>query len=392
VKPSRAIRLVAKRELTQRVREKSFVVSTVFSLAVIAVVAFLPALFGDDDGFKVGLSRDVPEELRTALDGDRIVSSQGELELVDLGDVDDAEAAVESGDVDAAVTGATEVLVDQEAAPELEAILQGTARQIRVVDALEDAGVPPGDAQEALDPQPLEFRALNPSDANQDARKTVAWVGVLLLYGQLFAFGYWVALGVLEEKASRVVEIVLAKIRPTQLLAGKVIGIGLLGLSQLVTIVAVGLVVAIMSGSIDLPPGTAGIIGIVLAWFILGYAFYSCLWAVAGALVSRMEEVQSTTAPMSVLLVGSLFLAIYATGDPDSTLALVGSLLPPSAPLILPQRVAAEAASGLEAAVSIVVTAAATALLIPLAGRIYSGAIMRTGGPVKIKEAWRSVA
>jgi ABC-2 type transport system permease protein len=93
-----------------------------------------------------------------------------------------------------------------------------------------------------------------------------------------------------------------------------------------------------------------------------------------------------------VLLVGSLFLAIYATGDPDSTLALVGSLLPPSAPLILPQRVAAEAASGLEAAVSIVVTAAATALLIPLAGRIYSGAIMRTGGPVKIKEAWRSVA
>lgn len=155
---------------------------------------------------------------------------------------------------------------------------------------------------------------------------------------------------------------------------------------------AVGLTVAIVSGSIDLPPGTAGIIGIVLAWFLLGYAFYACLFAVAGALVSRMEEIQSTTAPMSVLLIGSLFVAIFALDDPDSMLAQVASFVPPSAPLVMPQRLAVEAASGLESGLSMLLTAIVTALLIPLAGRIYAGAILRLGAPVRIKDAWRSAA
>lgn len=393
MKASQAIGLVAKRELTQRVREKSFVVSTGFSLAVIAVVAFLPVLFGEDDeGFKVGVTAEVPQALRTALRSDDLVIGDGKMNLVDLADEREAVEAVRAGDVEAAVVGPTEVIVDKEAPPELEAILQGVAGQIRVTDALQDAGVPPEEAAEALDPQPLQIRALNPPDADQEARQTVAWVGVLLLYGQLFGYGYWVAMGVVEEKASRVVEIVLSKIRPSQLLAGKVIGIGLLGLGQLIIIVVVGLTVAILSGSIELPPGTAGIIGVVLAWFLLGYAFYACCFAVAGALVSRMEELQSTTAPMSVLLVGSFFLAIFALNDPESTLAQVGSFLPPSAPLIMPQRIAVEAASTLESALSMLVTAGVTALLIPLAGRIYAGAIMRAGGPVKIKDAWRSAA
>jgi ABC-2 type transport system permease protein len=392
MRAAQAIRLVANRELTQRSREKSFLVSTVFSLVVIAVVAFLPALMGDDDGFKVGVTPDVPEEMRTALTSQQVVSDQGDIDLVELEDVDRVEAAVEAGDVEAAIIGSSEVVVDREAPPELEATLQGVARQLRVVGAFAEAGVPRDQVQEALDPQPLEIRALNPVDENQEARQTVAWVGVLVLYGQLFGYGYWVSLGVVEEKASRVVEIVLSKIRASHLLAGKVIGIGLLGLAQLIIIVAVGVTVAIVTGSIDLPPGTAGIIAVVLAWFLLGYAFYSCCFAVAGALVSRMEELQSTIAPMSVLLVGSFFVAIFALEDPESTLAQIGSFLPPSAPLIMPQRLAAEAASGLESALSMLLTAAATALLVPLAGRLYAGAIMRTGGPVKIKDAWQSAA
>jgi ABC-2 type transport system permease protein len=393
VTSSRARVLVAMRELTQRVREKSFLVSTLFSLAVIAVIAFLPVLVGDEDeGFKIGVTPDVPAAMRAALTDERVLSSQGALKVIELEDADRAEEAVEAGDVDAAMTSDTEVVVDKEAPPELEAILQGVARQIRIVEAFEGAGVPAGDAREALDPQPLEIRALTPPDANEDARQTVAWVGVLLLYGQLFGYGYWVSIGVLEEKASRVVEIVLSKIRASQLLAGKVIGIGLLGLSQLIIIVAVGLTVAIVSGSIELPPGTAGIIAIVIAWFLLGYAFYACCFAVAGSLVSRMEELQSTTAPMSVLLVGSFFIAIFSLNDPDSMLAQVGSFFPPSAPLVMPQRLAVESASWLESGLSMLLTAAVTGLLIPLAGRIYAGAILRTGGTVKLREAWRSAA
>jgi ABC-2 type transport system permease protein len=393
VNPSRAIRLVAKREITQRVREKAFLVSTLFSLAVIAVVVFLPALLDNDEsGFAIGVTQDVPQEMRGALAGARVLAGGGELRLVDLDDAGAAEDAVRSGDVDAALINGTEVVVDQQAPPEFEATLQGIAQQMRVTSALRDAGVPIDRAAEALDPQPLEIRALNPPDPNEESRQGVAWVGVLLLYGQIFAYGYWVSMGVLEEKASRVVELVLSKIRPSQLLAGKVIGIGLLGLSQLLIVVGVGLAVAIATGSIDLPPGTAGVIGIVVAWFLLGYAFYACCFAVAGSLVSRMEELQSTTAPMSVLLVGSFFLAIFSLNDPDSMLARIGSFFPPSAPLIMPQRLAANAASWLESGLSMVLIVIVTAALIPLAGRIYAGAILRTGGPVKIREAWRSSA
>ena len=393
MKTSRAIALVAKREITQRVREKSFLVSTLFSLGIIALVAFLPVFFGNNDaGFKVGVTGDVPAALRSALDGAPVVSGDGKLRLVDLDDPSVAEDAVADGDVDAAVINSAEVVVNEEAAPELEATLQAIARQVRVATTLQDAGVSSDGAARALDPQPLQIRALNPPAPNQDARQTVAWIGVLLLYGQLFGYGYWVSMGVLEEKASRVVELVLSKIRPSQLLGGKVIGIGLLGLSQLLIIVGVGLAITIATGSIELPPDTAGIVGIVVVWFLLGYAFYACCFAVAGSLVSRMDELQSTTAPMSVLLVGSFFLAIFSLDDPNSALARFGSFFPPSAPLVMPQRLAVDAASWLESGLSMLLIVVLTAALVPLAGRIYAGAILRTGGPVKLRDAWRSAA
>jgi ABC-2 type transport system permease protein len=110
----------------------------------------------------------------------------------------------------------------------------------------------------------------------------------------------------------------------------------------------------------------------------------------AGALVSRQEELQSTTTPLSFLLIGSFFLAIQANNARGSLLAMISSLLPFSAPLTMPQRMPLREATWIEGALAL--TCAAAAALIPLAGRVYEGAVLRMGAPVKLKEAWRGAS
>ncbi len=184
----------------------------------------------------------------------------------------------------------------------------------------------------------MRVSALDPPEEDKTERSGLASIGAVILLSQVFGYGYWLATGVVEEKSSRVVEILLAKVRPAQLLAGKVIEIGVLALIELVVLVAVGLTVAVVRGSIELPSGTAEIIALVVVWFLLGYAFYSSAFAVSGALVSLVEELQSSTAPMSMILFASFFVGIASTNNPDSTLATVASYLPTSAPLAMPQR------------------------------------------------------
>ena len=185
------------------------------------------------------------------------------------------------------------------------------------------------------------MRSLEPVDEDAQSKRAIATVAVFLLYGQLIGYCFAVAMGVVEEKSTRVVEVLLAAVRPVQLLAGKIVGIGLVGLIQLAIIGVIGLVVAVAANVITLPPDAAGTIGSVLLWFLLGYAFYSSMFAVAGAIVSRQEELQNTATPLNLLLVASFFIAFSSsvTGA-DSTLARVSSFLPPVAPLVMPLRIA----------------------------------------------------
>jgi ABC-2 type transport system permease protein len=262
---------------------------------------------------------------------------------------------------------------------------------VRAQQTLERAGVGQGDIHAALAPPPLPVRSLEPVDEDAQSKRRIATVAVFLLYGQLIGYCVAVATGVVEEKATRVVEVLLAAVRPVQLLAGKIIGIGLVGLLQLTIIGVAGLVAATAAGVITLPPDAATTIGSVLLWFLLGYGFYSSLFAVAGAIVSRQEEVQNTTTPLNLLLVGSFFVAFSASlGNTGTTLSRVTSFLPPTAPLVMPLRIAGGDAALWEVAASIGIMLAATVAVVMLASRLYEGAILRTGARVKLRDAWRS--
>jgi ABC-2 type transport system permease protein len=388
-----AIKLVMRREIVERIREKAFLYSTGVSLLLIAGAAALPAFIGDDDGgFDVGFVGAAPSEIQRSAADPTLSAVDVVITPREYEDRAAAESALEAEEIDAAVVDGKQLIGREEVPAELQAFLPEVSSRLRLLETLNEAGVPPGQIQEALNPAPLEVSALDPPEQDQDEKSGLASIGSIILFLQVFGYGYWVSMGVVEEKSSRVVEIILAKIRPAQLLAGKVIGIGLLGLMQLILIVGVGLTIAVATGSIELPSGTGEIIALVLVWFLLGYAFYSSLFAVSGALVSRVEELQSSTAPMSILLFASYFIGITATNNPDSTLATVASYLPPSAPLAMPQRAIVGDASGVEVVLSMAITLAAAAALIPIAGRLYTGGILRMGGVVKLREAWRSSA
>jgi ABC-2 type transport system permease protein len=217
---------------------------------------------------------------------------------------------------------------------------------------------------------------------------------VLLLYGQLFGYGIWVASGVIEEKASRVVEMLLSAIRARQLLLGKIIGIGVLGLAQLLVISGFALTLALATGAIqtELFTTALGTIGLVIGWFILGFAFYATLFAAAGSLVTRMEELQNVIVPINLTILVSFFISIGALQDPNGRLQVLASLLPTSSALAMPVRIVVGAATPWQIVLSLVLLIGSTILLIPFAARLYSGAVLRTRGRVKIREAWRSAA
>ncbi len=390
----KVVRLVAGREVRERLGSKAFRISTGVSLLIILTVAILPGLIRDDGPttYDVGVFGAETEQLAARLPAvAAVVADDVRVNVRRLADAGQAGRLVGSGELDVAV-GDGQLVVEEELDDRLGFLVQEANRQVEVAAALAEAGVSADVARRALAPEPLEVGALDPRSEEQSTREGLVFFGTILLYGQLLGFGYWVASGVVEEKASRVVEILLAKAPAAQLLAGKIVGIGVLGLVQLVGFVVLGLVVASASGSVDLPPETVPVAIQVVAWFVLGFAFYSCLFAMGGALASRAEELQSTTTPLSFLAMGSFFAAIFAGGDPDGTVAQVATYLPPSAPLVLPIRVAAGEVGAGTVVLSVAIVLVSIAAVVALAARVYAGGAMHLRGQLKLRAALRGAA
>jgi ABC-2 type transport system permease protein len=269
-------------------------------------------------------------------------------------------------------------------------LVQTSAHAAAVEAVFEQHDVPQAERDLAAREAPLDQLALEPRSQQQDKEAGVAFIGVLLLYGQLFGYGTWVATGVIEEKASRVVEMLLSAIRPKQLLAGKIIGIGALGLGQLAVIGGFAITLAALTGAIDKPVAAIGPAVLVFAWFVLGFAFYASLFAAAGSLVSRMEELQNVIVPINLTILVSFIISIGALEDPNSTLSIVASILPVSAALAMPVRIVLGAATPPQIALSLVLLIGSAIVLVPVGARLYAGAVLRTGARVKLRDAWRA--
>ncbi len=386
--PRRMWPIVARREFVERARDRGFQVSTAITLLLLVGVIVISAAFNRPTSFDlvvVGAGSEVlGGKVRVAAD-----ALGFEVHVLALPDRAEAERAVDAGDADAALVNGDAIVVRDEPPEQLVGLIQAVSLRERSRQALVAAGLSDEQVDAALLQRPLPVDALEPVDARRGESATVAFVGVLLLYGQLFAYGYWVAAGVVEEKSSRVVEVLLATLRPSHLLRGKILGIGLLGLLQLLLIGLVGLFASNAVGSLEFPSGAIATMGVVLVWFVLGFFFYAGLFAVAGSIVTRQEDLQTTMTPLTILIVASFIIGLSATGDPDSTLAVVASLLPFSSPLVMPTRIVLGEAAPWEVVASLAISVGATAALIPIATKIYSRALLRPGR-VRIRQVLRA--
>jgi ABC-2 type transport system permease protein len=384
-----AMALVARREFMQRARDRSFFVSTAITIGIIVLVVVFPRVlnFGADE-YAVAFSGPDGAAMQA------VAQAQAELADVDLtavavADPDEAEALVRNSELDAYVEGDA-VVVERDLPSSLRVVLENAHSAVSGTRALEDAGIDPDQVASALDTARLELVTLDPEADERTTRGGIAFIGALVLYGQLLGYGFWVALGVVEEKSSRVVEVLLSAIPARALLAGKVLGIGLLGLTQLLVISVVAVGAATLAGSLALEASMLQPIGLVLGWFVLGYVAYACLSAAAAARVSRQEELQNATTPLTMLAMVSFFASFYVFFNTGGAGPTVVSMIPPVSALAMPIRMARGDAAPWEVGLALVLMVGLIVGLVVVAGRVYEGAVLRMGAKVPLAEAWRS--
>jgi len=383
-------RLVARRDFWVRIRERSFLFSTLINIAVISILVLARASSAGGAGPSFDLGYVGPSSIATgAAQLGHDAQPPIPIAVRAFADRATADAALRDGSVDA-VVDANELIGFTGIPDLLSSLVEASARNAAVTALLDEHQVPQTERDAANDPTPLVLAVLQPAPPHRSENAAVAFVGVLLLYGQLFGYGIWVASGVIEEKASRVVEMLLSAIRPKQLLLGKIVGIGTLGLAQLIVISSFAIGLAFATNAINVSSSAFGAAGLVIGWFILGFAFYATLFAAAGSLVTRMEELQNVIVPINLTILVSFIISIGSLQDPNSTLALVASILPVSAALAMPVRIVLGAATGWQIALSLTLLIGSAVALVPVGGRLYAGAVLRTGSRVKLRDAWRA--
>ena len=384
-----SIRLVAQREFTTRVHTKAFLISVAAILALIVggtIVASIVA--NDDDPTTVAVAGE-SDQLSSALTTSAKTLDEP-LELSSAAETQ-ARADVRDGEVDVAVIseadGTFTVVSEKDLSGDIRAVVETAVQRVGLDRALAAQDVDPEKFADDIAGASIAVDVLDPSDPDKGQRVVLAYIAVFLLFFAVYMYGLYVAMGVVEEKASRVVELLLSTIKPLDLLVGKVLGIGAVGLLQIVLFGATGLVAGIATGLITVAGTAVTLLCFVVIWYILGFTFFAMLYAAFGSLVSRQEDVNSSTMPLSILAFATFFVAQSALSDPDVGWIRTLAWIPPFSSTVMPLRIAAGVTSPLEMIATIVIMLVAIAVAAVFAARIYENSVLNTGGRQTLKSA-----
>ena len=390
--------MIARREIKTRMLTKANIISMAVMLAVIVIGAFVGNYFLDRDAAAPERSVALEQSVSALQPHLELAAEQQKIELrVSTMTADDATAAlVSAGDdaIDAFLSGdpaSPKMLVAEQPDADVLALVGAAVRSYVITDQISALGGDPG-AFEALVPAAAPtVEALVPASQSgyEGPAYGISMVMISLLLGALISSGSIIAMGVVEEKTSRVVEILLATIKPTQLLAGKVLGIGAYGLFQIVVLAgALAGALAALGLTADFEVNIGASLALLIVWFLLGYALFALLFGGFAALVSRQEEIGSVTTPLMFLLFVPYYTTLFVVpGDPDSTVVRVLSQIPFFAPFMMPARDAFGAVAGWELALSMGIALLTIPLLVWVAARVYQRGVLHTGGRMKLAEA-----
>jgi ABC-2 type transport system permease protein len=382
--------VIATREFMTRIRTRVFAITTALTVIAIGGYILLQAYVFNTStsslevGF-VGAAQSISAPVRA--------EAAGFGETINVHPYTSAAAGkadVQSGTLDALVSGSgagTTMMVQSKVDLTLETVLNDVARGQVLDQYLTKHSLPPSDVDGQL-AFSVSVNELSPVNAARVEQIVIGLLVAGVLYVTMVIYGQLVAAGVIEEKSNRIVEILLATVRPWQLMLGKITGIGLVALVQVVLIAGVALVLASATKLVSIP--TLGIDVVIsgVVWFVLGYLMYALLYAAAGSMVSRQEDVASVALPVTLVLVAAWIIALtVAAPDPGSPATSVFSFIPLFSPVIMPVRIAAGVAPFWQVAISVVLVIATIYILVAIAGRIYRNSVLRVGGRVKLSDA-----
>lgn len=351
------VRLISGREITMRMRSKAFLISTgVLMLAVLASVV-LGSIFGSQS--------ELPKVAVVAGATD-VVEGNPALEAVPAADQDAAEQMLRDGDVEAIVAPA--------ASEPLGIVVLG----------LEST---PNDVVSALSVRPT-VELLEPAAVDPMLAYFVAFGFGIVFFMSALTFGTTIAQSVVEEKQTRVVEILLSTVSARALLTGKVIGNSVLAFGQILAIAVLALLGLMLTGQRVLLGGLGPSVVWFIVFFAIGFVMLAALFAATAALVSRAEDIGTVTTPVTMLVMIPYFLVIFFNDNP--TVLAIMSYVPFSAPVGMPMRVFLGTAEWWEPFVSLAILLATAALAVVIGERIYRSSLLKTGARVPWGEALKA--
>lgn len=402
VTTGRGVALVAKREILTEIRQKSFRWSLGIMAALIVLVILGSsllgsageAIFGDASEQTVAVSAAARDELPAPL---------GEMATADDLNIAEADAASAEQGLEQLRDGSADALILTRAeAAGLEVYDAASEPLDLASEPLDLAGEPetgrselvvigadgvPGDLAEALAVKP-QVAQLAPGGSDDGLRYGLTILFAITFMSGTMGYCQRIAQTVVEEKASRIVEILLATITPKTIMAGKVLGNSILALGQMGVLgVAAGVAMA-LTGQLEMLVALVPALLVFLAFFIVGFVMFAALYAGVAALVSRQEEVAGATMPLLLLIMLPYMAAIFLNGNPAAMTAM--SYIPISAPIVMPVRIMLGEALWWEPLVALALLLVTTLAAIWFGARVYENSVLRTGGRVKLAEALKS--
>jgi ABC-2 type transport system permease protein len=383
--------LVALREVRERSRSRSFRAGLILMLVVVIALIVVPAKLDTGGGTKdVGLTSAVPGALSSAILAQGAATGTT-VRVHRYDDVAAGEEAVRADDVDVLLADAHRLEWPGRVDEQLRAVVAGAIQLVAVQERAAAAGIDPNDLRAVMAPVPVANVELGSAAGRSTDDELAAIVMTALLLVAIVIYGNLVLTGVVEEKSSRVVEVLLARIPARALLAGKVAGIGLLGFAQFALTAVAALIATLVVDSVDIPAVGAGVLAWTVVWFMLGYALYAMAYGALGALASRTEDAQSVAGPIGYVLIACYWAAfLTVSGDPDGVWSRLLSLFPATAPFAMPGRIALGSVTWWEPLLAVALTLAAITCLVALAGRVYTNAILHSGSTLRLRDAWHS--
>lgn len=391
------IGLVAEREIRQRIRGRLFRVATILLLVGVAAAIVIPASTkGHAHPVRVGVVATAASDTRQQLIRAAAAAAQTTATIVTEPDAAAAINAVRSGKVGVAVEGdrivVKRALTSRDTSTTAQ-VARALAQLLGVERAFRVSGITPGQAAVISGAKALPIAGLEPRRLNT-ATQATATVGLVVLFILLTQYLTWTLVGVMEEKSSRVVEVLLATVRPLQLLTGKVVGIAVVVFAQAALVGAVALLLARAVGS-DVLRGSAPLVLLSsLLWLLLGYAFYCWLYAAAGSMAERQDQVQTLAIPLALPMIASyiICISVISAGNGAPGFVKVLAYIPPTAPFAMTTLVGLGAVTWWQFALSAVITAVSVVAVARLAAGVYRRAILRTGRRVKFREVFANRA